>query len=240
MKGNRVFGLFIFLVAAFGLQAHAAEFEKSDKATQTGTSVLSLECKHFDNYSYAWDYTDYDDREAYLYLVESAHFTQEVEALISGVSNPDVFADLDYTLRRFPNHHRALSAAARFEFQVEDAAVWLENFVPIDCYFQNAVQYKPSDGIIRLIYATYLHRKGVVEKRKELLEQAKMQYNSALELMPESAEVHYNVGLFYFDIDKLNLALSHAHKAYNLGYPLPGLKDRLIKRGVWSKTVSQN
>jgi len=240
MKGKRIFGLFIFLVASFGLQTHAEEYESSYDAPAMPTAgVLPYSCGDFKVGYGPYDYTNYDHYTTKLELVESAHFTRDVEALIEGKSS-FLIADLDYTLRHFPNHHRALASVSKYEFQVEGAAKRLEDHISIDCYFQNAILFKPSDGVVRLIYGTYLHRKGMVERRKELLERAKIQYNIALEMMPESAEVHYNVGLFYFDIDKLNLALTHGHKAYELGFPLQGLKDKLIKRGVWSKTVSQN
>ena len=42
-----------------------------------------------------------------LKLVESYHFTPKVESLIGGQSGT-LGADIDYTLRAFPNHPRAL------------------------------------------------------------------------------------------------------------------------------------
>ena len=47
-----------------------------------------------------------------LYLVESAHFTPAVEAVIAG-NTTYIGGDLDYTLRAFPNHHRALMSMIR-------------------------------------------------------------------------------------------------------------------------------
>lgn len=186
-----------------------------------------------------FDYTNYDDYTTKLDIVESAHFTHEVEALIAGKSS-FLIGDLDYTLRVFPNHHRALASVSKYEFQVEAAAEKLEKHFPLECYFQNAVIFKPNDGVVRLIYGTYMHKKGIVERRKEFLEQAQIQYSYALQLMPQSAEAHYNLGLFYYDTNKMNLAVMHGHKAYALGFPLQGLKDKLKKKGVWDKTVSQN
>jgi len=46
-----------------------------------------------------------------------------------------------------------------------------------------------------------------------------------------SAEIHYFLGLIYLDKEKLELATEHATKAYRLGYPLTGLKERLEKLG---------
>lgn len=57
----------------------------------------------------------FDDRTARGYnldVVGSYHFTPPVEALIRGASGT-IGGDLDYTLRAFPNHHRALNATNR-------------------------------------------------------------------------------------------------------------------------------
>src|SRR4051794_26054278 len=48
-----------------------------------------------------------------LNMVEGPHFPPKVEALISGNSGP-IGAELGYTLRAFPNHHRALLAVMRY------------------------------------------------------------------------------------------------------------------------------
>ena len=43
----------------------------------------------------------------------------------------------------------------------------------------------------------------------------------------KSAELHYFLGLSYLDDDDLVSAKKHAEVAYRLGYPLPGLKNKL-------------
>jgi tetratricopeptide (TPR) repeat protein len=43
----------------------------------------------------------------------------------------------------------------------------------------------------------------------------------------QSAEIHYFLGLFLVDAGDLDNAASHARRAYDLGYPLPGLKAKL-------------
>jgi hypothetical protein len=47
-----------------------------------------------------------------LSIVEDNHFTPAVEQLISGITG-SLGAELDYTLRAFPNHHRALLSLVR-------------------------------------------------------------------------------------------------------------------------------
>lgn len=185
-----------------------------------------------------FDYTNYNHFTTKLPVVELNHFTYQVEALQKGITG-SILGDLAYTILTFPNHHRALTSLSRFEFVVDDAKEQIEENLPVDCYFQHAIDFKPTDGVVRLIYGTYLHKKGMLERDQELLTNAGVQYEVALDLMPNSADVHYNLGLYYLDTNKLNLALSHGHKAYELGFPLQGLKDKLKKRGVWDKTVTQ-
>ncbi len=202
-------------------------------ASQTSFAEIHVgECGSLFNDYGPYDYTNYDDYTNNLPIVEAYHFSYNVEALIKGMSD-DIYGDLQYTLHAFPNHHRALVTLSRYEFEVEDAPVkLLDAKLSPKCYFRRAVAFKPDDGVVRLIYATYLHKKGYYDK-------AEMQYNEALALSPESAEVHYNLGLFYLDRNKISLAVKHGHRAYELGFPLPGLKNKLIKKGVWDTTVSQ-
>ncbi|MFK8027433.1 MAG: tetratricopeptide repeat protein [Gammaproteobacteria bacterium] len=190
-------------------------------------------CGALENAYGPFDYTNYEHFTNKLPVVEQHHFSHEVEALLSGMSD-NIYGDLQYTLLAFPNHHRALVSISKFEFEVEGAReMLLEEKYDVDCYFRRGIAFKPTDGTVRLIYATYLHKKGFYD-------QAEKQYNEALILIPDSAEVHYNLGLLYADRNKLGLAVKHGHKAYELGYPLNGLKNKLIKKGVWDKTVSQN
>ena len=46
-----------------------------------------------------------------------------------------------------------------------------------------------------------------------------------------SSELNYLLGLFYVDLNELDLAVEHAERAYELGYPLPGLATKLKRRG---------
>jgi tetratricopeptide (TPR) repeat protein len=46
-----------------------------------------------------------------------------------------------------------------------------------------------------------------------------------------SAELHYFLGLVYVDLKEYPLAKQQAIAAYSLGYPLPGLRDKLRKAG---------
>lgn len=181
-----------------------------------------LGCGLLDNAYGPYDYTNPVHRRDNLPIVEHFHFTPSVESLRAGRSDT-VAGDLDYTLRAFPNHHRALFSVARLQLQEKRANPL---YYTADCYFDRAMRMAPEDGKVRMIYGIYLARKGDREA-------ALVRYREALTLMPDSPEVNYNVGLLYADMKQLELAKQHAIKAYQAGYPLPGLRNRLVRAGVW-------
>lgn len=229
------------LSLAFVPLLHAdEEYSNADYAQAselTANVTLPIDCGSLDNDYGPFDYTNYTHYTQNLKVVEDYHFTPGVEHLTSPAS-ATLIGDLDFTLRAFPNHHRALAAVGRYELEkVKEGRDYHDlldarGLASIECYFQRAVAFKPTDSAVRLIYGTYL-------QRKEKYSEAKSQYLAALEINPNSSEVHYNLGLYYYELGKLSQAVMHGHKAYELGYPLPGLKEALIKKGVWEKTVSQ-
>lgn len=78
-------------------------------------------CGSLENAYGPFDYTNPDDFKNKLPLVEIAHFTPKVEGLMGGKSGY-LWGDLDYTLRAFPNHHRALYAFVRYEIREREKA----------------------------------------------------------------------------------------------------------------------
>ncbi len=59
------------------------------------------------------------------------------------------------------------------------------------------------------------------------------QHQAAAVQAGDDANVHYNLGLAYVDLKQYDKALLSAHKAYQLGFPLMGLKNRLQRAGAW-------
>ena len=160
-----------------------------------------------------------------LRTVEDYHFTLEVESLKKGATG-QVGGDIDYVLRAFPNHPRALAAmvALRFKSGTDRplGAKW-----PVPCYFERAVRFVPDDGRVRTIYGVYLLR---LDRPAEAIEE----FKSAATLGEDGVNLHYNAGLAYFDIGDYALSLEHAKKAYALGLTLPGLRNKLEKAGKWT------
>jgi tetratricopeptide (TPR) repeat protein len=48
-----------------------------------------------------------------------------------------------------------------------------------------------------------------------------------------SIEIHYSLGLIYFELGDMDGALEYGRKAYAKNYPLPGLQQKLRQAGVW-------
>lgn len=160
--------------------------------------------------------------------VEGHHFNSEVEQLKTGVSSVDVVEDLDYTLRAFPNHHRALYALIRYQLVVKRRTNSTIH-TTAECYLQRAIAFAPQDAVLPMLFGIYFHRNG-------MLQQALEQYQKAEALELDTAELHYNMGLVFVDLKRFSEANAHAQTAYRKGYPLPGLKDTLKKLGHWDES----
>lgn len=165
-----------------------------------------------------------------LRLVESAHFTPKVEALIAGNSSATPFGDLDYTLRAFPNHHRALVSVLRWSER--DKSPQPKSFSrPAECYFDNAVRWRPDDAVARMLYAQFLY----LWKRPT---EAEAQLQQAAQVAADNPMTQYNVGLVFLEGGNAAGALAQAHKAYAMGYTRPELRDRLRQAGQWREPES--
>ncbi len=177
-----------------------------------------------------FDYTNPSDVQKHLEITERYHFNNDVKTLRRGMTG-SVRADLTYVLRRFPNHHPALDAMARLwrKYMKRGEVPPGEGLDPrktAEYWFERAIKFAPHDGMVRLLYGIHKHKLGKYNEALEL-------YKQAENVMPDSADVKYDLGLLYFDMGEYDLAYQYARKAYQLGYPLPGLKNKLIKQGAW-------
>lgn len=165
-----------------------------------------------------FDYRDPVNKRDKLPIVETYHFTADVESLRHGRSG-SVLGDLRYTLRSFPNHHRALRSIARYVLQ--GGRIPIDEPIPsADCYFERALVFRPDDAAVHAIYANYLLKRGAREG-------AHKHYEEALRLAPDSVEINYVAGLFFVEEGNLVRARELARIAYDNGYPLPGLKNKI-------------
>lgn len=162
-----------------------------------------------------------------LEIVEKHHFSQEVEAGVKGQSGY-LGGDLDYTLRAIPNHARALATMAKVGLR--DKAIKLHGArYPVECYFDRAMRFAPDDGAVRATYGSYLSALGRHDD-------ALTAFRDAVRLQPDDPTINYNAGLIYLKNKDYDNALLHAKKAYEKGFPLPGLKNKLVAAGKWVET----
>jgi len=166
-------------------------------------------------------------------LVEGAHFFPGVENLRRGAHHPNrgyvvlPGNELDYTLRAFPNHPRALLALSRLA-QRDHTERPEGTKAPVECYFRSAIDFRPDDATVRVLFGTHLLR---TNRTKEALNQLE----KARDLAEDDATTQYNLGIAYADLKRYPEALDAARKAYARGFPLPGLRDRLKRAGAWKE-----
>ncbi len=172
-----------------------------------------------------FDYTNPEDFRKKLPIVEQYHFTSDVENLVAGNTGDLPGGDLSYTLSAFPNHHRALAAMAKLAIREKTNRPPKSKYT-MECWFDRAIEWRPNDGTVRMIFGNYLSH---VKRRNEALQQ----YLKAEELLKNNTNLFYNMGLLHFNMKDYDKSLEYAKKAYSRGFPLPGLRNMLVKAGKW-------
>ena len=189
----------------------------------------------------------YDPPKGSLSLVERPHFGAITQERAKRGDWCWYWSDLDYTLRVFPNHPRAIEAMAEYlkEHQAcpkDNKAAALKDIVAgieegdwreknADYYYEIGIKFRPKQTAARILYGKYLYKMG-------RLKDALKQLSDAEKLDPASGETHYYMGLAYADSGDYLNAKSHAIKAHKLGYKVdeksPDLRGKLVKAGVWT------
>jgi|CXWL01.1.fsa_nt_gi tetratricopeptide (TPR) repeat protein len=216
------------IIVLFSLIAFPAQAKNTILAPWVGNDLKGLGCVHTQGYG-PFDYTKrHSISPEHLELVEGAHFKPDVENLIEGPhrSSDSPWPDLDYTLRAWPNHPRALLTMIRFQEQVNRKITKHKAPVPAECYLQRAIHFSPEDPVPYALYGYYLRKLG-------RLEDANKYFLKATELAPEDAKLAYSYSLLLIDMKKYDDALKYGQLAYKLGNPPVSLKNKLIKLGVW-------
>jgi tetratricopeptide (TPR) repeat protein len=207
-------------------------------AAPAWSQVSALGCGSLDNSYGPFDYRpdkykpapgDAQPHSQKLYLVQSAHFRPEMEALIRGGqgSKSSVGPEFDYTLRAFPNHHRALVAVIRLA-EKENTLQPRGMRYSVECWFERALRFSPDDTIARMIYVSFL----IKQNRHS---DAKAQLDIAERTAEDNPLTQYNIGMMHFELKNYDKALAQAHKAYAAGILMPDLKTRLEGVGQWKE-----
>jgi len=172
---------------------------------------------------------DYRTDKSKLGVVEQYHFSSAVEASIRGVAGGSPGGDIDYTLRAFPNHHRALISVVKYGEKTKlqrPAGLTYD----VECYFERAIRFQSDDLIVRMLYASFLAGRGRTEEGIRQLDLATQQAG-------DNPFTHYNLGLVYFDLKEYGKATRQAHRASALGFTQNALKEQLVNAGKWSGAV---
>lgn len=160
-----------------------------------------------------------------LKTVELNHLNENVRTLTKGQSVAHPGGDLMFILGIFPNHTPALELLVRLAVR-EDTVKPKGVGTPVPCTLQRAVAFRPDDAQARMIYGIYLARIGENEDAIKQLETAEKAAST-------DANILYNLGLLYFEKKNYDKALAYAQRAYERGFPLPGLKNKLSSVGKW-------
>ena len=188
-------------------------------------------CGELKNAYGPFDYMDRFNLKNELDIVEVYHFNSNVENLISGQSS-SIGGDLSYTLRAWPNHHRAL--VALFKYSIKEKSTRIVGLkYPVECYFDRAIRMNTKDAQVRSIYSAFLSHHN---RNKEALKQLRVAAN----LEPNNATILYNLGLLYFKQKNYEKAGHYAKQAYALDFPLPGLRNKLIQVGKWRGSTAKD
>ncbi len=97
---------------------------------------------------------------------------------------------------------------------------------PMECWYVRAFKIVPNDLVVRVLYSIYLTNRNRADD-------AIRQLQVVGDGLWDNPGMEYNIGLMYFDLKQYDDSLRHAQRAYELGYPLDGLRKMLEKAGRW-------
>ena len=223
--GIRIFFLFFLTLS---------DFVYAEAAPWVGNALNGQACNGGGQGFGPFDYNRRQYLQENLQLVEGAHFLPYIENLIKGKTSATPEADINYTLRVWPNHHRALLSIIKYQLNINNKLQlrWdgtLDKLsTPPECYLQRAIHFSPDDAVVYSLYGHYLRKIGH-------LEDAVKYYEKALELNPESAKFAYSFSLLLIDLKRYEEAVKYAKIAYQDRRAPKGLKDLLKKNGVWNE-----
>jgi len=167
---------------------------------------------------------DYRTDKPKLGIVERHHFTAQVETLRGGLTAVTPGPDLEYTLKTFPNHHRALVAVVRYAKRLGGARHLPHMQYTVDCHFDRALRFREDDEVVRMLFASWLGETGRREAGLKQLDLVKANGN---------AFTIYNLGMVHAELGAYEKALELAHASYAMGFSRPTLQRILQKAGHW-------
>jgi len=106
----------IFLFIAILLKTQSSAF--ATEAPWVGFNFKGLLCSGGAQGYGPYDYTSKLNRKNKLPIVNKNHFTKGIERHEPKPGRHNVTGDIDYTLRAFPKHHKALISIARYQLKI--------------------------------------------------------------------------------------------------------------------------
>ena len=167
---------------------------------------------------------DYRTDKDKLTIVEVAHFTAQVEALLRGQSSASFAGDINYTLQRFPNHHRALVSVMRMVDRKMLAVHELPRLP--ECYFERALRWRKDDVVARMLYAKFLADQN---RKHEAIHQLEITERYAA----DNPLTHRNLGRLLIEMREYPSALAQAYKLLKLDPADTSLRESLTLVGQW-------
>jgi hypothetical protein len=171
---------------------------------------------------------DYRTSKARLPIVENSHFTPNIEAGAGSVEY-NIGPNLNYTLKSFPNHPRALVTLVRTAERLK--LTKLPNMTwDVECYFERGIRFAPDDTVVRGLYAQYLIKAGKKDQARRQLEDAEY-------YAKDNGVTHYNIGLLYLELGDYDKAQLKAHRAKELDFERNEIEIALKKAGKWQQPL---
>ncbi|MDD2725353.1 MAG: tetratricopeptide repeat protein [Methylovulum sp.] len=199
-----------------------------NSAPWVGATLEGLPCNGGGQGFGPYDYSHRAGLDEQLHIVEGAHFTPEVENLLNGKSST-LEGDLNYTLRAWPNHHRALLSIIKYQLNINKKITPGKLSTPPECYLQRAIRFSPEDVGSYSLFGHYLRKTGHTDE-------AAKYYQKALAIDPKNAKVAYSFSFLLIDLKRYEEAVKYAKIAYQQDAKTPNaLKQKLEKLGAWKE-----
>jgi tetratricopeptide (TPR) repeat protein len=157
-------------------------------------------------------------------LIARAERYQGRDAARTSEAVNQTIGELNYVLPRIPPsvpvHWKMLTIQARVLYLGGNKDAAIESLQLI-----NKRNPELVDGYV--VLGNFLYKEGKYGEARSVLE-------TGLEKVPKpTAEMHYFLGMIALKQGSFELAREQAQKAYKLGYPLPGLRNKLKAAGHW-------
>lgn len=130
------------------------------------------------------------------------------------------YSEIKYTYARISEND---PWSAEMAIKLAEASDGLGRAGEASRYLNHAIERFPQYASAYTGKSYFYWKKGQIKEAIEVLEEAKGK------LKRPSSEIYYFLGLYYIDDNNLEKAKENAEKAYEMGYPLPGLQNKIEK-----------